>query len=74
MTNITLSVPEKLHKRMKVYDYVKWSVIVRKALESKVSELEKMDALAEKINLSEKDATEIAKIVKKDMARELGIK
>ena len=71
MTNITLSVPEDLYKRMRKYNEIKWSIVVRDTIEKKLGDLEIMDKLASKVNLTQKDADEIAKLIKADIAKEL---
>jgi len=40
MVNITISIPEELHNKMKRYSEVKWSEVVRKALADYVGRLE----------------------------------
>jgi len=40
MANITISIPEELHRKMKRYSEVKWSEVVRKALTDYVGRLE----------------------------------
>jgi len=42
MPNITISIPEALHKKMKKYSEVKWSEVIRKALTEYVNKLEIM--------------------------------
>ena len=56
MTNLTISIPEALSKRMKKHSEVKWSEVVRKALRDYVDRLEVIEsgvisaeALAEKL-------------------------
>jgi hypothetical protein len=71
MTNLTLSVPENLHKRMQNYNEIKWSVVVRSTIEKKLDDLEMMDKLAAKSKLTQKDADEIAKLIKADVAKEI---
>jgi hypothetical protein len=44
MTNITLSINEKTYRKMKKYSEIKWSEFVRKAIEARVAELERLDA------------------------------
>ena len=39
MTNLTLSVPEQLHKRMQNYNEIKWSIVVRSTIEKKLEDL-----------------------------------
>jgi hypothetical protein len=40
MANITISIPEELHRKMKRYSEVKWSEVIRKALTDYVGRLE----------------------------------
>ena len=48
MTNITLSVDESTHKKMRQYSEIKWSEFVRKAINKRLLELEKIDRVADK--------------------------
>jgi metal-responsive CopG/Arc/MetJ family transcriptional regulator len=43
MANITISIPEELHRKMKRYSEVKWSEVVRKALADYVRRLEMVE-------------------------------
>ena len=43
MTNITLSIDDKVYKKMKKYSEIKWSEFVRKIIEKRVGELEHLD-------------------------------
>ena len=43
MTNITLSIEDSIYKKMKKFSEVKWSEFVRKIIEKRVEELEKID-------------------------------
>jgi len=74
MTNITLTVPETLHSRMQKYNEIKWSIVVRNTIEKKLDDLEFMDKLAAKVNLKQEDADEISKLIKADVAKELGLR
>ena len=44
MTNLTISLPEALSKRMKKHSEVKWSEVVRKALTDYVDRLEVVES------------------------------
>jgi hypothetical protein len=48
MVNMTLSIPEELHKIMKKYPYIKWSEVARQAIRQKAKDLELLDKLASK--------------------------
>ena len=65
MTNITLSIPEELHKKMKKFSDIKWSEVARKALEQRINDLEIMNKIASKSKLTSNDAEELAKKIKK---------
>ncbi|MEW6295267.1 MAG: hypothetical protein AB1467_03140 [Candidatus Diapherotrites archaeon] len=40
MVNMTLAIPEQLHKIMKKHSDIKWTEVARKAIERKTKELE----------------------------------
>ena len=40
MVNMTLAVPEQLHRIMKKHPEIKWTEVARKAIEAKTNELE----------------------------------
>ncbi len=43
MPNITMSIPEDLHEKMKTYSELKWTNIIRDLIEKKIKELEESD-------------------------------
>lgn len=67
MVNMTLSVPEELKEVMDKHSEINWSEVARQAFKQKVSQLALLDALASKSELSEKDALEIGRKIKKSM-------
>ena len=71
MTNLTLSVPENLYKRMQKHNEIKWSIVVRSTIEKKLNDLEMMDKLVAKSKLTNEDVDEIAKLIKADIAKEI---
>jgi hypothetical protein len=60
MPNMTLAIPEELHKKMKRHTELKWSDIARQAFERKINEIEFMDKVLEKSELTEEDAERIS--------------
>ncbi|MCR4327147.1 MAG: hypothetical protein NUV46_01030 [Nanoarchaeota archaeon] len=44
MTNITLSIDDEVYKKMKKFSDIKWSSFVRKIIEKRISEMEKITA------------------------------
>ena len=69
MTNMTLSIPEKLHKEMNVHSEIKWSDVARQAFEKKVKELHWMDKLLSRSTLTEKDAEAIGHKIKHEIRK-----
>ncbi|MBS3128741.1 hypothetical protein J4410_06365 [Candidatus Woesearchaeota archaeon] len=69
MTNMTLSIPEVLHKEMSVHSEIKWSDIARQAFEKKVNELHWMDKALQKSILTQKDADRIGHQIKAEVAK-----
>ena len=68
MTNITLSLPEELHKKIKMFSELRWSEIARKAIEEKINDLEEINRIASKSKLTKKDAEELSKKIKRSAA------
>jgi len=67
MVNITVSIPEDLHNKMKKYSEVKWSEVVRKALVEYIGRLELVergvvssDVLAEMLRESNLDVNSVS--------------
>jgi len=71
MTNITLAVPDELHKKMKTHSEIRWSEVVRKSISKKVKMLEVMDKIAKKSKLTKKDVDEISHTINKEVFEEL---
>jgi len=74
MGNITLSISEELHEKMKKHEDVKWSEVARKAIQKKIEDLEMLEKLTRKSKLTEKDAEMISKKIDREVARKLGLR
>lgn len=74
MTNITLAISAELHARMKEHSEIRWSAVVRKAINQKIEDLEIMEKIAQKSKLTEKDAKELADKIDSSLAKRLGLK
>jgi len=66
MVNVTVSIPEDLHNKMKKYSEVKWSEVVRKALIEYIGHLEakerrvvSSDELSEMLRMAQLDVASI---------------
>jgi hypothetical protein len=68
MPNITLSIPEELHKKMKQMSDIRWSEIARRAIEQRMNDLETLNRLASKSKITDKDIDEISKKIKRSAA------
>ena len=64
MGNITLSVPEKIHKEMKHFSEIRWSEVARMAIIQKLETLHLADKLAKKSKSSQKDVEEFSSKIK----------
>lgn len=64
MANITLSIPNEIHKQMKHFSEVKWSEIARKAIIEKLELLQFAEKLASKSKLTEEDVAAFNKKIK----------
>jgi hypothetical protein len=64
MANITLSVPDNIHEKMKHFSEVKWSEVARKAIIEKLEIMVLTEKLAQKSKLTEKDVVQFSKKIK----------
>lgn len=64
MGNITLSIPDVVHKKMKHFSEVKWSEIARKAIIEKLELLQMAEELAQKSKLTQEDVEKFNKKIK----------
>ncbi len=73
MTNMTLAVPEDLHRIMKQHVEIKWSEVARQAMWQKAKKLELMDGLLAGSTLTEEDAIELGRKIKHGIAKKHGL-
>ncbi|MBS3101565.1 hypothetical protein J4204_05545 [Candidatus Woesearchaeota archaeon] len=66
MGNITLSIPDEIHKDMRNFSEVKWSEVARKAIIEKLEALRLAESLAKKSKLTEKDIKEFTRRIKRE--------
>ncbi len=69
MVNMTLSVPDSLHKEMLRHSEFRWSDIARQAFEKKIQEVHWIDKLLQKSTLTESDAESIGNAIKKNIRK-----
>ena len=71
MPNLTLSIPDELHTRMKKHSEIRWSEVVRKSLSEKVETLDLLDQLTKKSKLTKKDVEKISSNINKEVFKKL---
>ncbi len=71
MVNMTLSVPEEIHREMLVHTEIKWSDVARQAFERKIRELHWMDKMVEKSRITEEDVERVGHKVKRAVFQRL---
>ncbi|NJD52244.1 MAG: hypothetical protein FIB07_05185 [Candidatus Methanoperedens sp.] len=67
MPTMTLSIPDDLYTVIKHHNEIKWSVIARNAMWEYARKIQLVDTILEKSELTEKDAAEIGKLIKKSI-------
>ena len=69
MANMTLAIPEDMHKEMKNFSEVRWSQVARAAISEKLETLKLAEQLAKKSKLTKKDIAQFSKKIKSSAAR-----
>jgi len=73
MANITLAIPDSLHERLKKHSEIRWSEVIRTMLEKRLEDFETMERIVSKSKLTQKDADEIARKIKRGIAKRHGL-
>ena len=68
MTNLTFAVSPDVHQEMRRHANIKWSEVVRRAIEAELSRLHLMDRLLESSRLTPADATKLGREVRRKAA------
>ena len=63
MANITLSLTEELYQKLKEHPEIRWSEIARKAIQQYLDELELLDKLTAKSQLTDEDVRELSDMI-----------
>ncbi|MBI3588037.1 hypothetical protein HY095_02490 [Candidatus Micrarchaeota archaeon] len=64
---------DEVYEKMRGFPEIRWSEVARRAISERVETLERIEAIASKSKLTEKDALEIGARIKHGMARRLGL-
>ena len=73
MGNITLSIPEELQKKMKKHSDIRWSEVIRKTIQRRIEDLELLDSLTTRSELTQEGALEISKKIDASVDKKLGL-
>jgi hypothetical protein len=65
MPNMTLSLPEELHREMRKHKDVRWSEVARRALNRELQRMQIYDRLLRDSQLTEKDAVELGRAIRR---------
>lgn len=65
MTNITLSVPEELKKKMDAFKVMNWSEVARQAIKERIEDLEIMNKITSRSKLTKKNVKEFSEKINK---------
>ena len=69
MTNMTLSLPEELHREMRSHPEIKWSEVARRAIQRELERLHTYDRLLSASALTERDAVAMGREIRRAAAR-----
>ena len=69
MPNLTLAIPEQLHKTIKEHKEVNWSEIARRAMQEHIRTVELIEKIAVKSKLKEEDIDEIDHLIKRGLRK-----
>ena len=64
MTNVTLSIDDAVYNKMKLHSEIKWSEFIRKCIQQRVAEMEKIKNIMENESVMNMFASQ--EILKKD--------
>lgn len=69
MPNMTLAVPEELHRTMKNHPEIKWTEVALNAMKEYTVRLEVLDDITSKSRFTEKDALKMSEALKVNIAK-----
>lgn len=73
MVNMTLALPDELHRILEKHREIKWSEIARQAIWLQARKVELMDKILKKSKLTEEDAEVIGNKIKREIAKRHGL-
>jgi len=74
MANITLTIPNILHEKIRRHSEIRWSEVIRQLLQKKIEQLELMNQIINKSKLTQKDVDEISEKIDSNVAKRFYLK
>ena len=74
MANITLTIPNTLHEKIRSHGEIRWSEVIRQLLQKKIEQLELMNQIVNKSKLTQKDVDEISEKIDSKVAKRFYLK
>lgn len=74
MANITLSIPEDLHRKLKARKEIKWSEVMRQTLENSLNKFEMAENVLKKSKFTKEDVEELSLKIDSSVAEKLNLK
>ena len=65
MTNFTFNIPDDLKRKMDLHPEFNWSEVARQAFKQKIEDFEFLEKVSAKSDLTEEDAVELGRKVRK---------
>ena len=74
VANITLTIPNILHEKIRRHSEIRWSEVIRQLLQKKIEQLELMNQIINKSKLTQKDVDEISEKIDSNVAKRFYLK
>ena len=74
MANITLTIPNALHEKIRSHGEIRWSEVIRQLLQKKIEQLELMNQIVNKSKLTQKDVDELSEKIDSNVAKRFYLK
>ena len=74
VANITLTIPNILHEKIRRHSEIRWSEVIRQLLQKKIEQLELMNQIVNKSKLTQKDVDEISEKIDSNVAKKFYLK
>ncbi len=69
MPNMTLAIPEEMHREMKAHPEIKWAEVARRAIRAHLGKLDLYDQMLRSSRLTESDAVDAGREIRRSASR-----